>query len=51
MSSVIYAKCHKIGIYAGSHSAKCRYADCYYAESRYGDCDYAECLYAECHLC
>ncbi len=28
MLSVIYAKCHKIGLYAECHYTECRYAEC-----------------------
>jgi hypothetical protein len=34
MSSVIEAKCRKIGLYADCKYTECRYAECLYAECR-----------------
>ncbi len=38
MSSVIYAKCPKIGLYA-----ECLYDECHCDECLYSECHYAEC--------
>jgi hypothetical protein len=42
MLSVVYVKCHKIGLYA-----EYSYAECHKI-APYAQCLYAECLFAEC---